>query len=68
MLPLADWVIESAIHRGQFQGELIFEALSGPPGSCRLADFVRERRPEQQKRRQEELDRQAKLDRLRQAQ
>jgi hypothetical protein len=65
--PLAARVIESAIYGGQFQGELIFQALSGPAGSCRLADHVREKRPEQQKRRQEEVNRKREAERLQQA-
>jgi hypothetical protein len=61
--PLAARVIESAMYGGQFQGELIFQALSAPAGSCRLAEFVREKRPEQQKRRQEEIDRKREAER-----
>src|SRR5262249_33494603 len=56
--PLAVHVIEAAMYGGQLQGEVIFQALSVPAGPCRLADFVREKRPEQQKRRQEEMNRQ----------
>jgi hypothetical protein len=62
--PLAARVIESAMYGGQFQGELIFQALSAPAGSCRLAEFVREKQPEQQKRRQEEVNRRRELERL----
>lgn len=62
--PLAARVITMAMNGGKSQGELIFEALSGPAGSCRLADLVREKRPEQQKRRQGELKRQRELERL----
>lgn len=60
VLPIAARVIESAMYSGSLQGELIFQALSAPAGSSRLADSVRAKQPEQQKRRQEELDRQAK--------
>ena len=67
VLPIAARVIESAMYSGTLQGELIFQALSGPPGSCRLADSVRAKRPEQEKRRQEELERQAKHKRLEEA-
>jgi hypothetical protein len=48
--PLAERVIESAMYSGQFQGVLIFRALTGPTAQGRLADFARQRLPEQQER------------------
>ena len=48
--PLAERVIESAVYCGQFQGVLIFQALTGPTARGRLADFARDRLPEQQER------------------
>jgi hypothetical protein len=64
--PIAARVIDSAMYGGEFQGELIFEALSGPAGSCRLADCVRDKRPEQLKRRQEVLKQRIEANRLQQ--
>ena len=61
--PLAARVIESAMYNGQFQSDLIFAALTGPAGTCRLADHVREKLPEQQKNRQEHIARLRKAER-----
>jgi hypothetical protein len=61
--PLAAYVIERAKNYGGSQADLIFEAISGPPNSCRLSDLVQKKKLELEKTRQAGIERRLSAER-----